>query len=107
MNGETVNIPSPVKKPGDWMENFTIQSSGVHFLLGYSILFTAAMTMRVFSHVLWVEGLLFAYVGIKEFWYDVKYETGESIKSGAIDALGYVLGNGVAWGVILWKMMRP
>jgi hypothetical protein len=95
------------KKPGDWMENFTIQSSGVHFLLGYSIMYSAATMMRVFSHVLWVQAALILFVGIKEFWYDPKYETNEGNKSGAIDAAGYVLGCLLAWGVVLWKMMHP
>ena len=35
---------------------------------------------------------IFVLTGAKEFWFDIKYEQGETLKSGALHFAGYVTG---------------
>lgn len=93
----------PIGASGDWMENFTIQSTGVHILLGFSILLVAAFFATGNAALYWTEGALYVFVLGKEYWYDLKYETGENVKSSTVDALGYFAGNLVALGLVLLK----
>lgn len=88
-------------KPGDWMEKPQTLANGVHAALGYSVLLTTAFL----AHASWwwlggVEVFLFVFVLVKEGWYDLRYETGETWRSSLEDAAGWFIGNGLAWGVI-------
>lgn len=81
----------------DWMKSEAWLANAGHFLAGLSVL----MVTTVFTHS-WlaigiVEAVLALYVGVKEFWFDIRYESNEDYASGTIDALGYVAGNSVGW----------
>jgi len=89
-----------MSKPGDWMENSQNLANIGHALGGAFVLHVAVMFSRNWWPVLVVEVLLAAYVLIKEYWYDLKYETGETMKSSTIDALGYLVGTVIEWGLI-------
>jgi len=52
-----------------------------------------------------VAGLMVLFAAVKEFYWDVHYETPEVAGSGLRDFLGYVLGAGTAlalWGLRVW-----
>jgi hypothetical protein len=87
-------------KPGDWMENYTIQSTGDHFFIGYVLL----LTTWFFTHLWWVitlvEAVLVLWILVKEYWYDLRFETNETWKSSTVDAGGYIIGNAVAWFMV-------
>jgi hypothetical protein len=93
-------------KPGDWMENPQNLANIGHALAGYSVLLTVVLFSHHWLPIAIVEGLLVTYVMTKEFWYDLKYETGETVKSSAVDALGYLIGNAIAWALVLfaWRL---
>ena len=79
-------------KPGDWMENFTYQSAGVHFLIALSTMLVTALFSRAPGPLDYASGALAIFVIGKEYWYDLNYETGETWKSSTVDALGYLAG---------------
>jgi hypothetical protein len=87
-------------KPGDWMENYTAQSTGCHILIGFSLLVATALLTRLGWVAGAAEGALGAWVVGKEFWYDLRFETGETWRSSTVDALGYAAGNALAWGAL-------
>lgn len=90
-----------VAKPGDWMENKQNLANGVHCALSYAILLTTAFLSRgSLKWILAIEIALTIFVLVKEYWYDLRYETGETIKTSTEDALGWLIGNGIAWTVI-------
>jgi hypothetical protein len=80
-------------KPGDWMENPQNLANIGHALAGYAVLLTAIFFTSSWLPLAIIEVLLAVYVLTKEFWYDLKYETGETMRSSTIDALGYLIGN--------------
>lgn len=90
-----------MSKPGDWMENVQNLANIGHALAGYAVLLTVVLFSHAWLAVLIVEALLVVYVLVKEFWYDLRYETGETIASSAEDALGYLVGNAVSWVLVL------
>lgn len=97
---------APTQKPGDWMENAQTLANIGHFLGGYVIPLTLAFISYVFFKHAWappivVQVMLATYVLVKEYWYDLKYETGETFASSTEDVLGYLFGSIVAWALIL------
>ena len=97
-------------KPGDWMENVQNLADGVHAALSYAVLLTTVF----FTHNWWwiggVEVFLVVFVLVKEFYYDLRYETGETMRSSTIDALGWLVGNIVCWivlGLAHWRGIWP
>ena len=87
------------------MEDKQNLANGVHFLLGYAILFTAC----VFGHLIAIaiaSVILAPAVLIKEFWYDLRYETGETKKTSIEDALGYAAGMVLAWAAFFLTILR-
>lgn len=101
-------------KPGDWMENSQTLANGVHAALSYGILLTTAFLAHTSSHLWWwiggVEVFLLAFVLVKEFWYDLRFETGETIATSTEDALGWLIGNVIAWAVLglaHWRAVWP
>ena len=88
-------------KPGDWMENKQTIADLGHALGGYGVLITVSLFTRAWLPILIVEVLLATYVLGKEFWYDLRYESGETLASSTEDALGYLAGNAVAWLPVL------
>ena len=89
--------PKTTAAPGDWMENFTIQSTGCHVLLGAMTLVVAALFTSEPRPIFWTEICLLLFVLAKEYGYDLREETGETWKSSTVDAVGYLVGNVLAW----------
>jgi hypothetical protein len=48
-----------------------------------------------------VQAVLAFYVLGKEYGYDLKYETGETLRSSTEDAIGYLVGSAIGWAVVL------
>jgi hypothetical protein len=96
--------PVPAPKPGDWMENAQTLANGVHCFLCYSIVFTNWMMSLGNHHQFWwivgLEFFLIVFVLVKEYWYDLNYETGETLYTSTEDALGWLSGNILAWVMI-------
>lgn len=87
---------APDNKPGDWMENAQNLANIGHALGGATVLLIAALFTHSWVPFAILETLLAAYVLVKEFWYDLKYETGETVATSTEDALGYLVGNIIA-----------
>jgi hypothetical protein len=86
-------------KPGDWMENKQILADGVHTLLAYSLLITTFVLMPTRACA-YMQAFILVFFGLKEGWYDLRYETGETWKSSAEDYLGYIIGSLIFWFVL-------
>jgi hypothetical protein len=84
-------------KPGDWMENAQNLADGVHCAIGMGVLVITALFAHRWLPFLVAEGMLVPFVLVKEYWYDLKYETGETVRSSTVDALGYLIGNAAGW----------
>lgn len=89
---------------GDFMKSESFLANVGHVLAGALV----AVTAVLFTHnpvLLTLVGALFlVYVGLKEFWFDLKYESGETLGSSAIDAVGYLGGYGA--GMLLVALAR-
>lgn len=98
---------APAPKPGDWMENKQTLADGVHFLLAF-FLFIHVYLFVPAPAMYWSLGglqiFILVFFGVKEAWYDLKYETGETWKSSLEDYLGYVFGSTWFWLMFLLKM---
>jgi hypothetical protein len=101
-------------KPGDWMEVPQNLANGVHFALSYGTLLTVAFLAHQSPHLKafligWEVFLLLFVLG-KEYWYDLKYETGETMWTSTLDCLGWLAGAVVCWGVLgiaYWRHLWP
>src|SRR4051812_1801394 len=91
----------PGDKPGDWMEVPQNLANGVHFFLCYAIVYTNwTFATGTKYETIWLGSIvafLAVFVLVKEFWYDLKYETGETVATSIEDALGWFGGGGFAW----------
>ncbi len=76
-----------------WMNNSVVLAQIAHVLGGYGIILTAAF---LWGHVAAVIAavLLTAYAAVKEFWYDLKYETDpvQNWKDSLLDFSMYMVG---------------
>lgn len=86
---------------GDWMKSPSFLANAGHFLAGYAVLLTAVLFTRSPDALFWVEVALAAYVLGKEYVVDLLYESGETLWSSTVDALGYLIGNLAAWALVL------
>ena len=99
-------LAADAPKPGDWMEVSQTLANIGHALGGYAIPLTAAFVSYVFFAHAWapplvVQTMLATYVLVKEYWYDLKFESNETVRSSTVDALGYLAGGIIAWALIL------
>lgn len=96
------------KKPGDWMENPQTLANIGHALAGACVVLTTVLFTHSWRTIGIVEALLTAYVLGKEYWYDLRYETGETVGSSTEDALGYLVGD--VWAILMvivaWYVVR-
>jgi len=88
--------------PLDFFKSVPWLANVGHFLGGYGVVLTAAF-WGARSVELWVTGLLAAFVLFKEYFLDLRYESGETVGSSTVDALGYALGAAVVWAEILLR----
>lgn len=75
-----------------------------HFLAGLAAVLIASQ----FTGQWWILGVVSAVVavgiGVKEAFVDPATETGEGLASGAVDWAGWMIGQAVAWGlVVAWR----
>lgn len=84
-------------RPLDFLKGEAWLASVGHFLGGYAVVLTAALWARSPVAVEWVTVALAAYVVVKEYVLDLLLESGETVASSTVDALGYALGAAVAW----------
>lgn len=85
---------------GDWMKGLTWLANAGHFLGGgYVVLMTVLFTH---SHgtLRDVEATFVVAVLVKEYVIDLIWESGETVTSSTIDALGWCLGNTFALGMV-------
>lgn len=87
-------------KPGDWMESVQTLANIGHALGGMVVLLTTLLFTHRWYIVAVMEILLAIYVIVKEFWYDLRFESGETLNSSAEDALGYLVGTVIAWCLV-------
>jgi hypothetical protein len=67
-------------KPGDWMESLQNVADLGHFAAGYGVAVSCFPT-HTWWRILIVEIVFLTLVGWKEFVYDLKNETGETVGS--------------------------
>ena len=85
----------------DWMKSEAWLSNMGHLMAGALVVLITTLFTRAPSVIVLVESLFVLYVILKEFWFDLTYESGEDLGSSALDAAGYVAGNLVGWGLIV------
>ena len=87
---------------GDLMENKQVLAAGDHAAIGAGVIVVTMLFAHTWLPFAIVEPALVAFVLWKEFVYDLSgAETGEDVKSSVQDALGYLAGNVLAWGILL------
>jgi hypothetical protein len=85
----------------DWMKRAPWLANVSHFLTGMCVLLIAH-TYSHSAHLLSIVSLAFTTVSfLKEFWFDLTYESGEDVVSSLIDFTGYILGQMTAWTLIM------
>jgi hypothetical protein len=87
---------------GDWMKSEALVTNAAHALAGACVLLVAALFTHARMPLSIVEVVLAAYVLIKEYYIDLYYESGEDVASSTADALGYVAGNLLAVGLLVF-----
>jgi hypothetical protein len=92
-----------MSKPGDWMKSTAWLANVGHFLFGYAVILTAALWTHRVSPVLLTTAVLFLALSVKEFWIDLKYESGETLMSSTADIAGYTFGIVVGWIELLFQ----
>jgi hypothetical protein len=90
-----------LRAPLDFLKSPQWCANGVHFLLGYAVLLTTAWWTSDKLTIFAVALFLYAFVLVKEYAIDLRFESGETIASSSEDALGYFAGSIVAWVMIL------
>lgn len=77
-----------------WMNDATVLAQIGHVLGGYSLVMTTAyLSNNSHAWTLFFAALLVAYAGVKEFWYDAKYEIPvQTWKDNLLDFSMYVVG---------------
>jgi hypothetical protein len=80
-------------KPTYWMKDPQVLANIGHVLGGYAVLITAAMFTRDLRLLSEVEAAMAVYVLFKEYWFDLRYEDGETFASSTEDAAGYLIGS--------------
>jgi hypothetical protein len=100
---------APAPAPGDWMKSVPWLANVGHVLGGYGVMLTAAFFMlachSTLKPVLVTQFVLAALVLFKEYYIDLHYESGETVKSSTLDALGWCGGCILAWGEVLLAQM--
>jgi hypothetical protein len=102
----TAPAPTPTPSaPGDWMKSTVWLANVGHVLGGYGVMLTAAFFTFVchatLKPILVTQLVLAALVLFKEYFIDLHYESGETVKSSTLDALGWCGGCILAWADIL------
>jgi hypothetical protein len=87
---------------GDWMKSDAWLANIGHVLGGAVVTLVAVLFTRERLPLEWVEGSFVGYVLVKEYVIDLKYESDETVGSSTIDAVGYMVGNALAWGLVAW-----
>lgn len=87
-------------KPGDWMKSPVWLANIGHFLAGYAVILTACVFARTVEPLLVTQGIFTLIVLAKEYIIDLAEESGETVLSSTIDALGYFIGNIAGWAVL-------
>jgi len=84
----------------DWSKSVPWLANVGHLMAGAHV----ALITRLFTHskeTIWiVEAILFIVILLKEYVADLLWESGETVGSSTIDALGWFGGNAVGWGLI-------
>ena len=83
-----------------WMTNPEFIAQAAHALTGYGVALTAAY----FGWSLWLAAALFvAYAALKEFWFDLNFETPkQTIWDSMLDFTFYLVGLAIGLGVVQW-----
>lgn len=75
-----------------------------HVLAGLAVILITWTFTHATSHVIEAWGGLVAYAVVKEYWLDLRYESGETVLSSTVDFVGYIGGAGV--GTLLVELAR-
>lgn len=76
----------------DWMKSPVFLANAGHVMLGGIVTLVTALFTHNWLYLGVIWGALALYVGVKEYYFDLKYESDETLGSSTIDALGYVVG---------------
>ena len=87
--------------PADWMKSAAWMANAGHFLAGLSVLLVAHTFSHAAGPLSIVSALFVTYALGKEYWFDLRYESGEDVASSTVDFVGYIAGHVVAWALVL------
>ena len=86
--------------PLDFLKSVTWLANVGHFLGGYAVMLTVAYWHGSLETWGWA---LFGYVLVKEYVVDLLFESGETVGSSTVDALGYALGAAAAGAEVFFR----
>ena len=88
-----------------WIDDPLTWADSAH-LFGACTVVTTGWVLSNWRVGLVVQVVLIIFALGKEYWYDLKDEEGETIKSSRRDFLGYVAGSILAWAIYFIHMRR-
>lgn len=90
---------------GDWMKSVAWLANVGHVLAGYAVILTTWSFARTATlPLVWAWAALVLYALVKEYWIDLRYESGETLASGTVDFVGYIGGAGL--GTLVVELAR-
>lgn len=92
-----------MKAPLDFFKSEAWLANVGHVLAGYAIILTTGFWTQNAYTIAGVWFLLVTYVLVKEYILDLKFESGETVGSSTVDALGYVAGAIVATAEVCFR----
>jgi hypothetical protein len=95
---------APAPGVADWMKSEAWLANVGHVLAGYAVILTAWAFTHTTLYLLDTWGALVAYAILKEYVFDLRYESGETVLSSTIDFVGYIGGAGL--GTLVVELAR-
>jgi len=88
----------------DWMKSETWLANVGHVLAGYGAILTAWAFTHATVHLVDTWIALTIYAILKEYVFDLRFESGETVLSSTVDFVGYIGGAGL--GTVVVELAR-
>lgn len=86
---------------GDWMKSEAWLANIGHVMAGALVALIAVLFTHNERALVCVECAFLAYVLVKEYVIDLRWESGETFNSSTVDAVGYIAGHAMAWALVV------
>lgn len=96
-----------MSRPLDFFKSLGWLANVGHVLAGYGAILTVGLWSPGERSLNLAWAALLVYVGLKEYVLDLLFESGETVGSSTVDAIGYVVGALVASGELWARAAWP